>query len=168
MLPQLIVLDSNPEILDQQCYLEIIDLLIQAGAIIDLENDEGNTPLQLAVRDGSDKVAIYLIKQGANINPINSPSLLHDTIDAIDSCYSGRKYAHIAIIKYLISLSIGINNVDAQGNTPLHLAAQKLWISGFQEVVNLLIAAGAGIHTVNNRGNTPFFYMKPYIRGVLL
>ena len=159
---------SNTAILKEQCYLEIVDLLVQARAIIDVENDEGYTPLQLAVRNGADKVAIYLIKQGANINPINRHSLLHDAIEGIHFFSLGRKEAYIALIKYLISLGIGINNVDAQGDAPLHLAAQKLCIPGFQEVVNLLIEAGADVYAVNNRGNTPLFYMKPYIREVLL
>jgi ankyrin repeat protein len=159
---------SNAGILEQQCYLEVIDLLIQRGAMIDVENNDGYTPLQRAVRDGSDKVVIYLIKQGANINPTNSHSLLHEAIKAIDFFYPDQKDAFVAIIKYLISSCVGINNVDGQGDTPLHLAAQKLWMPEFQEVVNLLIEVGADIYAVNNKGNTPFFYMKPYIREVLL
>ena len=155
----------EPEISDQQRYLEVLTLLIQAGAIIDVKDNDDYTPLQLAVRNGFDKVVIYLIKQGANINPTHNHSLLHD---AIYFCYSARKDAYIAIIKYLISLGVGINDADGQGETPLHLAAQKLYILGFQEVVNLLVAAGAGTYAVNKEGNTPLYYMKPYIRRVLL
>ena len=157
--------DSKLDILEQQCCLEVLDLLIQRGAIIDVENDSGYTPLQLAVRDGSGKLATYLIKQGANINPTNSHSLLHE---AINACYSERKDAYIALIKYLISLGVVVNNADGQGNTPLHLAIKKLWVPGFQEVINLLIKAGADIYAINKDGNTPFFYMKPYIREILL
>ena len=153
------------KISDQQRYLEVVDLLIQAGAIIDVKDTDDYTPLQLAVRNGSDKVAIYLIKQGANINPTNSHSLLHD---AIDACYPGRKDAYIVIIKYLISLGIGINAVDDRGNTPLHLAAINLYIPGFSEVINLLIEAGTDIYAANNAGIMPLFYLKPYISRVLL
>ena len=156
---------SNAAILEEQYYLGVIDLLIQRGAMIDVENAENYTPLQLAVIGGFDKIAIYLIKQGANINPTHSHSLLHD---AINACYLSRKDTYIAIIKYLISLGVGINNVDGPGNTSLHLAAKKLYIPGFQEVVNLLIAAGTDIYAVNKEGNTPLFYMKKYIREVLL
>jgi ankyrin repeat protein len=163
-MPLYLAVSNAGALVEQRC-LEVIDLLIQAGAIIDVEGDNGYTPLYFAIKNGFGKIAIYLIKQGANINPTNTRSLLHD---AIDACPLGRKDAYIAIIKYLISLGVGINNVDGQGNTSLHLAAQKLYIPGFQEVVNLLIAAGADIYAVNKGGNTPFFYMKPYIREALL
>jgi ankyrin repeat protein len=163
-MPLYLAVSNAGTLVEQRC-LEVIDLLIQAGAIIDVEGDNGYTPLYFAIKNGFGKIAIYLIKQGANINPKNSHSLLHD---AIYACHLGRKDAYIAIIKYLISLGIGINNVDNKGNTPLHLAAQKLYIPGFQEVVNLLIEAGTDKDAVNNKGNPPLFYMKRYIKQILL
>ena len=47
---------------------KIIDLLIKAGAKIDLQDNYGSTAFMTASRNGRDKVVDYLIKAGLKID----------------------------------------------------------------------------------------------------
>ncbi|RFU27758.1 hypothetical protein B7463_g8575, partial [Scytalidium lignicola] len=48
--------------------LEHAQLLVHAGAILDFQNKEGYTPLGVALYNGNDGVAEYLIERKANVN----------------------------------------------------------------------------------------------------
>ncbi|WP_165499776.1 ankyrin repeat domain-containing protein [Pedobacter frigidisoli] len=70
--------------------VEAADILIQNGAIIDSEDDYGNTPLWRAVfsYNGSGEMIEFLLKRGADLNHNNhsqvSPSKLANTIANYD------------------------------------------------------------------------------------
>ena len=49
----------------------LIDLLLQYDSVLEVENDEGHTPLQLAVLSGRKDLADYLYGRGASLNRKN-------------------------------------------------------------------------------------------------
>lgn len=55
-----------------QGHLDMVKLLAsQRGARLDLADREGNSPLHLAVQDQNESVAIFLARQGADLNRQN-------------------------------------------------------------------------------------------------
>ena len=58
---------------------------------------------------------------------------------------------HKAIVELLLDHKANLQAMDANGYSPLHLAAQK----GFKTVVELLIAHGAEVNAKTRSGSTP-------------
>ncbi|KAI1387300.1 ankyrin repeat protein [Hypoxylon trugodes] len=59
--------------------LSIVKLLVEEGAPTDVENNEGYTPLAVAINENNIEVAKYLIEQNVNVNVYSSKfgSILH-------------------------------------------------------------------------------------------
>ncbi|KAI0163085.1 hypothetical protein BJ166DRAFT_613112 [Pestalotiopsis sp. NC0098] len=93
--------------------LEIAKLLVQAGANVDMLEFSKSTPLMYAVGSKAKKVVGYLFE---------------DTNKRLRNI-GGRNVLHLATWSGSLDLAIkckdlGINDGDARGRTPLHLAAQ--------------------------------------------
>jgi hypothetical protein len=52
----------------------------------------------------------------------------------------------------LVDAGVGVNEVEAAGNTPLHSAAYEGWVEGAE----LLLQLGAKVNASNNAGDTPW------------
>ena len=48
-----------------------VQMLVEAGAVVDLADDEGMTPLLNAVKGSFGAVAQYLVEHGANPNDVH-------------------------------------------------------------------------------------------------
>lgn len=59
-------------------------------------------------------------------------------------------------IRQLVEQGENVNEVDAAGNTPLHLAAFEGWVEGAE----LLLALGAKVNASNNAGDRPWHWAK--------
>lgn len=114
------------------------------GFIADINAKELNdfTPLHNAVVEGHIKIVKYLLKQGANIDPVTNggKTPLHM------ACYNRNK----EIIEYLIYKRANINAQDIEGNTPMHILAEL----GFIELVIFLLKLEPDISIKNNYGQT--------------
>lgn len=99
--------------------LDIIDVLIQAGADIDIRNKGGLTPLASACRRDRCEIAKYLIQSGANVNPVNeegdSPLIL-----AIESGY----YPDSELVGLLLAAGADPDHKNSWGQTPLSAAVR--------------------------------------------
>ncbi|OQS05612.1 ankyrin repeat protein [Thraustotheca clavata] len=144
-------------------------------ADINRKNNDGSTPLHIAVLNGHYNIVQLLITKGAEINAVDKDEMtpLHYAawcneseivtlllsfvakINATDN--AGRSPLHLAIeenntniASQLIEKGANIKESDQDGNTPLHLAARSNCI----EIVKLLISKEVDINQTNNLGRS--------------
>ncbi|KAK6949552.1 hypothetical protein Daesc_009635 [Daldinia eschscholtzii] len=124
-----------------QC--EIVALLADAKADLDVDDNLGNNALYLAATYGHTDVVKQLIHFGADYTRrfVEGKGLLHIATER----------GHCEVIKVLHATNLDINQPDDDGRTPVHQACfhNKL------EALQLLIRLGANIHATNSRGQTP-------------
>jgi ankyrin repeat protein len=158
---------------------EMVELLLNNGAKVDIKNKEGLTALSCAVeRDNNieliELIEFLIVYGGADVNTQNKfkcglSTPLHQAawrgnkervalllkhgakIDSKDS--QGRTPVFAArskeVIDILIAHDAQVNALDAKGNTPLHMAAKAN-----KEGLALRIAYGAEVNAQNNKGKT--------------
>jgi len=97
--------------------VEIAELLVEAGAAVDLKDDEGNTPILVASEGGFTPLVRYLASKGAKL----------DTPDG----YFGATSLHAAAAKgycdladFLLGEGAPVNAKDRNGSTPLAYAVK--------------------------------------------
>uniref|UniRef100_A0ABD2XNG9 Uncharacterized protein n=1 Tax=Trichogramma kaykai TaxID=54128 RepID=A0ABD2XNG9_9HYME len=126
--------------------VEEVNQLVQ----IDARNNEGNTPLHLALECNADKkVSELLLQRGADPNSANKKGLtpLHVIC----------KWKPVNFVTMFFNINKKLNQtvqVDAQdneGNTPLHSAI----FSGNEKKIELLLRKGADPNLANKDGSTP-------------
>jgi len=112
-------------------YLDVIKLLIKAGAHVNYANDLGNTPLielidndlyTEAQRKNRAEIIDVLLKAGANVNHINKAGE-----GALVRAIKNHDFDAVQIL--LKAPKININQVDNNGNTPLIIAVQYVQTS---------------------------------------
>lgn len=120
-------------------YDEVVRLL-KLGANVMTPNQEGDTPLHIAVTEGDAEVMEFLIQNKANVNATgrsgNKP--LHYTGD-------------VEIVRKLINHKANVNVQDEYGYMPLHYAVME----GDKEMMELLIKNKAEVNSKNKYGYTP-------------
>lgn len=119
------------------------ELLIKAGAEINVKDNFGWTPLMYAadVKIGVTMVS-YLLANGADPNIRNN-----DGDTALKMAVSGN---NVETIKLLIDKGANVEITDKEGNTPLMLAAAN----GRLEAVSQLLAGGADLGKTDKKGLT--------------
>ena len=130
--------------------IEIVRLLIKAGADIHCKNKRGATPLHVAAaNNGNPHVIKELINAGADVNAKNSNGFapLHG---------AAARNGNPRVIKELIKAGADVNAKNNDGNTPLHTAAL---INENIEVIKELIKAGAVVNAEDDAGKTPYDYL---------
>ena len=123
--------------------------ILEAMPNIDIQDDNGNTPLMYAVSQCNYEMVKYLISKGANVNKKNNagetPLHLASGYSYMGVCgYDGRK----SILKALIYNMADINAKDNDGNTPLHCATFKM----HHELVDIILEYGGDCTLTNNNG----------------
>ena len=108
----------------------VVRILINAGADVDLTNEDSNA-LFLATNKGHAEVVNSLIEAEADVNWIN----IFKQSALMIAVYKG----HAEVINSLIKAGADVNFIDRLGESVLLIAAFK----GYAEVVNSLIKAGA-------------------------
>ena len=121
--------------------LEIINVLIDAGADIHLTIKNKGTLLSYAVYQYSLEVIKGLIDAGADVNKAD--------FDGKNPLYWAVLRRDLEIVKVLIKAGADVNKADHYGTTPLHLTINL-------DIAQELILAGADINKVNKFGITPF------------
>jgi hypothetical protein len=120
---------------------QVVDLL-RRGADVNKAEDDGTTPLQVAIiRENEDTIRL-LIKAGANLNAVNDrgENILFFIDDDDDD----------DLIEMVIGFGADANQVNQDGNTPLLRMAD--WDE--EDRVQLIIDAGAKVNVQNHEGNT--------------
>ncbi len=94
---------------------ETVEKLLQSGASLSQETDDGQTPLHIAAECGLCAMCRLLLKRGADIRTLDNfgGTPLH----AAAACQSGVK-----VIKLLLQHGVDAQQKDSAGMTPLALA----------------------------------------------
>lgn len=124
---------------------------------VDIKNNLGNTPLQVAVRSQSFPCAQLLLRHGADVSTSNKKgwTLLDEASFRDDT----------KIVKALLEAGANPNTHSAthkgvSGISPLMSAASE----GCLEACKMLIQAGADAHMVNSRNETAYVMAKRHHR----
>ncbi len=139
--------------------------LLDNGADVNIINDNNNnnTPLHYACRNGCIKIIRLLIKKGANINSMN----IYNISSLAFACYNKK----LEIVKLLLENNANVNFVDNDGYTLLHDVCyndgSRMITNDFIELmyhlIDLVISYGADNFTVkNNREETPLDYLRTF------
>ena len=133
---------------------EVAELLIAAGAGVNVVHGRGETPLDWAEKvrrtDTSEKkaakkeIADLLRKHGGKTG---------EWLKAGESIHKAARVGHIEAVKQHLANGEDVNAKKPDGETPLHIAAYE----GYKEVAELLIANGADVNAKGDWGRTPLY-----------
>jgi ankyrin len=125
--------------------IDIIRILIDNGANINIKDNEGNTAVQLAIKNGLEEIIILFLQSDIC------------KIDNKNKDDKGNTVLHLAIkenkdniAKLLIEDGANVRDTDFDGNNSLHLASKI----GSLELV-LYIVGTSKLNTMNKAGLTP-------------
>lgn len=122
---------------------EIVRLLIEAGANIEVLDNDGKRPLHFAAEWGTVKTVKALLEAGADPNVCDA--------NGLTPLHGAAEFDSTATVKVLIEAGADVNAKAHHDWTPLHDAA--FWAS--EDTVRLLLDAGADPTARNAHGKTP-------------
>lgn len=151
-------------------HFEVVDILLKNNADVNIQNEEGDTPLHKAAHTGRENIVTQLLTYNANVFIQNGDGLRPINLAKTDSIakllsaaeqsdmkkreerfLSAARSGDLSVIKELLentSNGVNINCVDSSGNTALHCAAYR----GQYEVVIFLLKNLIDTTIKNNRG----------------
>jgi len=116
--------------------------LISEGVEVDEEDENGETALTIACRNGHKELVELLIKEGADINANGQP--LHA------AAWEGHK----DIVELLLDSGADVDAIKGKNRwTPLHSACNR----GNVEVAEVLIVNGADVNALSGYDSTPMY-----------
>jgi len=141
-----------------------LSILLEANCKLNPRNKSGQTPFMLAAAHNAFNIMELLFSDERSIANTNDETNteVNDRIDIETVDIKGNSALHLALLNehencalfILDKIDLGSNLVNfqnSQGQTPLHLAASK----GFLTCVEILLSKGADIWIKNKRQHTP-------------
>ena len=111
-------------------HYNIVKLLVDNGANVNLPTDNGSTPILVACHQGSFEIVRFLVESGADVNATNNYK---------ETCLnSPSEKGYYKIVQYLLENGADPKCVRDRGISALHLSAA--W--GHFEISKLLIESG--------------------------
>ena len=123
--------------------LDIVTLLLDAGADVDIPSDSGFTALHYAVQENHLDAVRVLLDHNANAN--------RSSIDGRTSLHVAAADNSIALLKPLVDAGADVDWRQEDHETPLIAAIR----AGHREAVSGLITLGAGVELMTREGYTP-------------
>ncbi|SFU74066.1 hypothetical protein SAMN05216480_1182 [Pustulibacterium marinum] len=123
-------------------------IITKDALAINKQNNEGYTPLMLAVNNGDLNTINYLLKNGANVNAQD-----HSGNTAL---MSAAYKNHTTIAKQLLAYDASVVVMNFDQATALTLATQY----ENYKIAALLLAHGANVHTKDSNGKSALDYAK--------
>ncbi len=133
----------------------LVRYLVEVGlekTDINIEDNNGKTPLHTAIDAGQFAMTKYLIEvSGANLRAKddNGNRPLHSAVDS----------GNTEIVTFILKLGLKLTDINAENNdsmTPLHIACKK----SFPEIALLLIESHANMNIKDKFGKLPADYAK--------
>ena len=87
--------------------LETVKILLEQGADVDLQSNDGNTALIYASRDGNLETVKFLLEQGADINLQSN--------DGWTALIMALRFGNLGIMKFLLEQGANVNLQDDKG-----------------------------------------------------
>ena len=113
---------------------EVVKTLIEIGANINIQNDNGDTALRLAARRGLTEIVKILVENGADMN-------IKDSRYGRTALIYAAREGRTEVVKLLIDNGANMNIKDSRyGRTALDMAEGR----GHTEIINILRAAQSG------------------------
>ena len=127
---------------------EFVKFLVSKGADVNVKNNDGDTPLHLAVKENNAEAIKFLLSQKADGNVKNN--------DGDIPLHLAMKESNIEVVKILVSNGANVNTWDKNGMSPLHVASR----GGNIEVVKILVSNGANVNVnvKDKNGRTPLHW----------
>jgi len=124
--------------------LEVVEMLLNAGADPNLAIDEGTTPLMVAAAHGVTEIVRKLIQKGANVNvkDSNGGTALMDAVGDLE------------LVQMLVEAGADVGAVDNFGQTVLH---RSVALDSVEEVA-FFLEKGAALNPRDFEGKTPMGY----------
>jgi len=122
--------------------IEIVNWLERHGAVINVKNEAGETPLTLAIKQGNPEILDIVVYR--------SSASLKNKLGESPLCLAIEKYSELEFLDLLIRKGANVNRMS-NDITPLALATQSNKIAA----VALLIKNGADPAKANENGDTP-------------
>jgi len=129
-------------------HAQLLPLLVDNGALINIVNNNDSSPLLNSALDGFTEVVQKLLECGAN------PNLAREQ-DGVSPLFIAAKYNRVAIVELLVKHGATVNyECDEDGATALFIAAQR----GHFDVVKFLLSQKAKINLSRRTDDlTPLF-----------
>jgi ankyrin repeat protein len=142
-----VIVGSQPD--KEKAALEMIRLLIDAGADVNADGPAGTTPLAAACsQTRSVPIVEFLLNRGAKVNA--------NGYNGTTPLYQAVRKKNAAIAELLINRGANVKARSGDGETILHYAA----LNNMQSTADLLLARGAEINARDNEGKTPLAWSQ--------
>lgn len=131
---------------------ELIEYLMEKGCDINAHNSNGATPLYNAASSGNLRVVELMVDKGAIVN---SKDCLAEGCNKVDgSPLHNSVWRNPELVKYLIKQGANVNALNADKQTPLHIASFGRCI----DCAKALVEGGADLNVQDKFGKTPLHY----------
>ena len=132
--------------------LEVGRMLIEHGADVTAQDNDGQTPLHLASQAGQLEVGRMLIERGAGVSALNK--------DGQTPLHLASQAGRLEVSRVLIESGAAVSAQNKDGQTPLHLVSLRNWVpyldsSSHPEVGRMLIERGADVLAQDKDGQPP-------------
>lgn len=134
----------------QKGIFEIVEVLIQFGADINKQDEDGDSALTLSSSHKNTNIAKLLLNNGANVDHADKNGIT----PLIIACLSNR----VEMVQLLIHHKANINLQDRDGWTALMYTCIKNNINN----MNILLDNGADIHVQDKKGRNLFMFACQY------
>lgn len=122
---------------------ELLQLLLERGADVNLANADGHTALHCSSEKGYGEVVEVLLSHGAIVDKVDN----HE----ITPLHKAANFNHPATVTALCTRGADMNKADSEGTTPLFVASEQ----GYTGVVEVLTEWGADTEKAAPCGKTP-------------
>lgn len=129
-------------------HYEIVELLIEASADVNLKTKEGISPFLFAILNGHKELGIVLKNAGAK------EEHLFFGKEADGELLSATNFGDLQRVKYVFLFKPNLNTSDKLGLTPLMYAARN----GNHEILTMLLKAGAIVDAKDYSGKTALMF----------